>query len=74
MGLILTSLGQPQVTFDKPGDPSGLVMPADRGFSVMSNQLADKGFLVTTTDDLVNWARTGSLMWIPSASPAAPLR
>ena len=30
----------------------------------MSAQLADKGFLVTTTDDLINWARTGSLMWM----------
>ena len=26
--------------------------------------LADKGFLVTTSDDLINWARTGSLMWM----------
>ena len=26
------------------------------GFTEVSNQLADKGFLVTTTDDLINWA------------------
>ena len=31
-------------------------------FSDVNNELADKGFLVTTTDDLINWARTGSLM------------
>ena len=30
----------------------------------LSNDLADKGFLLTTTDDLINWARTGSLMWM----------
>ncbi|WP_434732715.1 NADH-quinone oxidoreductase subunit B [Rhizobium sp. YTUHZ044] len=26
--------------------------------------LADKGFLVTSTDELITWARTGSLMWM----------
>ena len=31
---------------------------------MINNELADKGFLVTTTDDLINWARTGSLMWM----------
>jgi NADH-quinone oxidoreductase B subunit len=30
----------------------------------MNNELADKGFLVTSSDDLINWARTGSLMWM----------
>jgi NADH-quinone oxidoreductase subunit B len=40
------------------------VVPGDRGFGELSNKLADKGFLVTTTDDLINWARTGSLMWM----------
>src|SRR5436189_5974965 len=33
-------------------------------FGEINNELADKGFLVTTTDDLINWARTGSLMWM----------
>ena len=33
-------------------------------FTEVTNELADKGFLVTTTDDLINWARTGSLMWM----------
>jgi len=36
----------------------------DPFFAGMSDELADKGFIVTTTDDLVNWARTGSLMWM----------
>jgi NADH-quinone oxidoreductase subunit B len=34
------------------------------GFRAISDELADKGFLVTTADDLINWARTGSLMWM----------
>ena len=33
-------------------------------FTAVNAELADKGFLVTTTDDLINWARTGSLMWM----------
>src|SRR6266545_4607113 len=30
----------------------------------LNGELADKGFLVTTADDLIIWARTGSLMWM----------
>ena len=33
-------------------------------FGEFSDQLADKGFLLTNADDLINWARTGSLMWM----------
>ena len=48
-----------------PETESGvLVKPGEEGFTQISNKLADKGFLVTTTDDLINWARTGSLMWM----------
>jgi NADH-quinone oxidoreductase subunit B len=36
----------------------------DPFFTGVSDQLADKGFLVTTADDLITWARTGSLMWM----------
>ena len=45
------------------GSP-GLIKPGDPFFTGITNELADKGFLVTTTDDLINWARTGSLMWM----------
>jgi NADH-quinone oxidoreductase subunit B len=38
--------------------------PEDRFYGSISDELADKGFLVTTTDDLIQWARTGSLMWM----------
>src|SRR5262249_12400058 len=33
-------------------------------FPGMSVELGDKGFLVTAADDLITWARTGSLMWM----------
>jgi NADH-quinone oxidoreductase subunit B len=26
--------------------------------------LQDKGFLLTSTEDIINWARTGSLHWM----------
>jgi NADH-quinone oxidoreductase subunit B len=33
----------------------------DRFFAGLNGELSDKGFLVTASDDLVTWARTGSL-------------
>ena len=33
-------------------------------FGTMSAELADRGFVVTKLDDVVNWARTGSLWWM----------
>ena len=33
-------------------------------FRGVSDELADKGFLTTTVDELITWARTGSLMWM----------
>ena len=52
--------------------PKGILDPStgkpvgadDRFFGEINDELADKGFLVTTADDLINWARTGSLMWM----------
>ncbi|MDP3315782.1 MAG: NADH-quinone oxidoreductase subunit B, partial [Devosia sp.] len=52
--------------------PRGVLDPAtgkpiganDPFFTEINNELADKGFLVTSTDELINWARTGSLMWM----------
>jgi hypothetical protein len=37
---------------------------ADPYFLSINDRPADKGFLVTTADELINWARTGSLMWM----------
>ena len=60
--------------------PSGLIVPAGAGarstvqgydprlhdpfFDQMSDQLADKGFVTAALDDVITWARTGSLMWM----------
>ena len=38
--------------------------PADGYLGQMSNELADKGFVVAKLDTMVNWARTGSLWWM----------
>jgi NADH-quinone oxidoreductase subunit B len=40
------------------------VAPNDPFFTGVSDELADKGFVVAAAEDLVTWARTGSLMWM----------
>jgi len=52
--------------------PRGVVDPRtnkpvgadDPFFTGVSDELADRGFLVSTASQLINWARTGSLMWM----------
>jgi len=46
--------------------PSAYSAGADKDAAAraLSNELADKGFLVTSTADVINWARTGSLHWM----------
>ncbi len=60
--------------------PSGLILPAgaasrssvqgydpqlhDAGFDALSTQLSDQGFVTAALDDVITWARTGSLMWM----------
>jgi NADH-quinone oxidoreductase subunit B len=62
------------------GSSTGLVVPAGAGaraavqgydpaiqepfFGQLSDTLADKGFVTAALDDVVTWARTGSLMWM----------
>ncbi|MDO9249686.1 MAG: NADH-quinone oxidoreductase subunit NuoB, partial [Phenylobacterium sp.] len=36
----------------------------DPFFDGVSSELADKGFITAAADDLITWARTGSLMWM----------
>ncbi|MDF0599218.1 NADH-quinone oxidoreductase subunit B [Psychromarinibacter sp. C21-152] len=36
----------------------------DAATQVLNRELQDKGFLVTSTEDVINWARTGSLHWM----------
>ncbi|HEY8351840.1 MAG TPA: NADH-quinone oxidoreductase subunit B family protein [Sphingomonadales bacterium] len=43
---------------------SGTAPAPDAYFKSISDELADKGFLVTKLDDLIAWARTGSLWWM----------
>ena len=40
------------------------ILSDDPFYKEINAELADKGFLLTTADDLVTWARTGSLMWM----------
>ncbi|HEX6956999.1 MAG TPA: NADH-quinone oxidoreductase subunit B family protein [Ferrovibrio sp.] len=47
-----------------PGQPAGpakLGSPQDTFFKDISDELADKGVVISTLDKLANWARTGSL-------------
>jgi NADH-quinone oxidoreductase subunit B len=45
----------------RPGRSAGAKDPF---FADLKGELADKGFLVAAADDLIAWARTGSLMWM----------
>ena len=45
----------------RTGQPVG---SDDSFFLGMNDELADKGFLTTSVDELITWARTGSLMWM----------
>ena len=49
-----------------PGQPSAdlPVLPDDAFFADLSQEVSNKGYLVTTAEDLVHWARTGSLWWM----------
>src|SRR5262245_44401367 len=52
--------------------PTGIIDPRtgkpvgedDVFFTGLTAALANRGFLVTAADDLITWARTGSLMWM----------
>ena len=41
-----------------------LTKPQEEQFEHLKQQYANKGFVVTKVDDLINWARTGSLHWL----------
>jgi len=44
--------------------PADLQQPDPAFFTDLQGEVADKGFLVTSTEDLFQWARTGSLWWM----------
>ncbi|MFN9376133.1 MAG: NADH-quinone oxidoreductase subunit B, partial [Novosphingobium sp.] len=44
---------------------AGAITPPDQAFfNDVNAEVNDKGFLVTSTEDLFQWARTGSLWWM----------
>ena len=46
-------------------DANGQIMRADDPFfNELSGNLTDQGFVVAAYEDLIQWARTGSLMWM----------
>src|SRR5687767_1662866 len=57
MGVIL----DPRHENERPAD---LQQPDPYIFNQISSEVTDKGFLVTSTEDLFQWARTGSLWWM----------
>src|SRR4026208_1223894 len=64
MGLERTAVVAPPakgILDPRTGKPVGA---DDRFFSGLNDQLSDRGFLVAASDDLIIWARTGSLMWM----------
>src|SRR5271167_1452378 len=52
---------RPELVDPRTGKPVGANDPF---FADLNGELADKGFLVATADELIAWARTGSLMWM----------
>src|SRR5262245_20939141 len=59
----VTAIAQPakDIVDPRTGKPA---RPDDRFFAGLNEELSDKGFLVTASEDLIIWARTGSLMWM----------
>ncbi|MFO1144081.1 MAG: NADH-quinone oxidoreductase subunit B family protein [Amaricoccus sp.] len=54
-GLYIPARGHPGAHVEAGGGDEG---------RLLANELADKGFLVTSTAHAINWARTGSLHWM----------
>ncbi len=55
----------------KSGPSAGAPLEADvpdltreTATQTLNRELQDKGFLLTSTEDIINWARTGSLHWM----------
>ena len=71
MGLSPTVTPTPQGTLVAPR-PKGILDPStgkpvgadDPFFGAINEELSDKGFLVTSSEALITWARSGSLMYM----------
>jgi NADH-quinone oxidoreductase subunit B len=66
MGVMLSPRENPEPTEEELARAAGLV-PGSVDMKLleeMREELDKKGFIVTSTEDLVQWARTGSLWWM----------
>ncbi len=55
----------PAMSLARAGVEGGAPVTNDDAFNGhLQNQLSQKGFLVANVDDVITWARTGSLMWM----------
>ena len=55
----------PALSAGRAGVEGGAAVRGDDPFFAgLSDELADKGFFVAAIDDLITWARTGSMMWM----------
>jgi len=57
----LVAPGPKGIIDPRTGKPAGADDPV---FGEWNSELSDKGFLVTSSEALITWARTGSLMWM----------
>ncbi len=66
MGVMLDPRANPYPTEEELARAAGLVpgSPQHQALEQMRSDLDTKGFVVTATEDLFNWARTGSLWWM----------
>ncbi len=66
MGVMLSPGENPQPTEEEIARAVGLLAgdTDPKLFEEMRSELDAKGFLVSSTEDLVTWARTGSLWWM----------
>ena len=58
MSTLVNSAGQPLAS------GGAVTAPDSAFFNDLNSEVHDKGFLVTSTEDLFQWARTGSLWWM----------
>jgi NADH-quinone oxidoreductase subunit B len=67
-------LSEPAIDTPRPSVPlRNRKTLADDPFSPYQSRGIRQGFLVASADNLIAWARTGSLMWMQFGLPAAPL-
>ena len=65
LGVVLTEEQQSRALGDNPA--SALTLPAnlrDGFLTDIDKEVSNKGYLTTTTEELFNWARTGSMWWM----------